>query len=259
VEHALPNAPGRLYALPVATVFSTSVAGVPLGVARAAIDALTELAGSKASVGSPQVLRDKPAIQTEIGRAESIPRSARTFLFEAIQALWDAGADATLRDRALVRLVLANVGTSAAQVTDMMYRAGGSASLYEGCRLARCWRDAHAASQHLGLSSANYETAGRVMLGIDPGTTLSEVRQGPCPPTRDRKCPASCFYHPARFQPQPSGSPFAVGCGIGELCCPNDPQPPLEPRPVLLRRVARARREPPRHYRLGRRRLLGLG
>jgi indole-3-acetate monooxygenase len=167
----VPTAPGRLYALPVMTVFSTSVAGVPLGVARAAIDALTELADSKASVGSTQVLRDKPAIQAEIGRAEAILRSARAFLFEAIQALWDAGGEATLRDRALVRLALANVGTSAAQVTDMMYRAGGSTSLYEGCRLARCWRDAHAASQHLGLSSANYETAGRVMLGIDPGTS----------------------------------------------------------------------------------------
>jgi alkylation response protein AidB-like acyl-CoA dehydrogenase len=152
-------------------VFSFSLAGAPLGVARTAIHALTELAGFKASVGLTQVLRVKPAIQTEIGRAEFILRSSRAFLFEAIQALWDARGEATLRDRALVRLALANVGTSTAQVADMLYRAGGSSSLYEGCRFARCWRDAHAVVQHLGLSAANYETAGRVMLGMDPGTT----------------------------------------------------------------------------------------
>jgi indole-3-acetate monooxygenase len=166
----VPTAPGRLYALPVMTVFSTSVAGVPLGVARAAIDSLMELAESKASVGSAQVLRDKPAIQAEIGRAEAILRSARAFLFEAIQALWDAGGEATLRNgRSSVSPWRTRHVGGAGDRHDV--RAGGSASLYEGCRLARCWRDAHAAMQHLGLSSANYETAGRVMLGMDPGTT----------------------------------------------------------------------------------------
>ena len=30
---------------------------------------------------------------------------------------------------------------------------------------------AHAATQHFSLSAASYETGGRVMLGMDPGTT----------------------------------------------------------------------------------------
>jgi alkylation response protein AidB-like acyl-CoA dehydrogenase len=166
-----PTQPGRLYSLPFITVFSTSIAGVPLGIARAAIDAFMDLAESKTSAGSTQVLRDKAAVQAEIGRAEVVLRSARAFLFEAVDALWDAGEGVSLRDRALVRLALANVGTAATQVADMMFRAGGSASLYEGCRLARCWRDAHAATQHFSLSAASYETGGRVMLGMDPGTT----------------------------------------------------------------------------------------
>ncbi len=76
-----------------------------------------------------------------------------------------------LRERALVRMALAHAGEAAARVTEAMFRAGGSASLYEGGRLARCWRDAHAAAQHFSLSAAGYETAGRVMLGMDPGTT----------------------------------------------------------------------------------------
>jgi hypothetical protein len=30
-----------------------------------------------------------------------------------------------------------------------LFEAGGGTSLYEYCRLARCWRDAHAAAQHI--------------------------------------------------------------------------------------------------------------
>jgi alkylation response protein AidB-like acyl-CoA dehydrogenase len=154
------------------TVFQTAIAGVPLGVARAAIDALMELAEVKTPMGATQRLKDKPAVQAEIGRAESVLRSARSFLFEAIETLWQAGEHGTpsMRDRALVRMAAAHAATSSAQVVDMMFNAGGGSSLYESGRLARCWRDAHAMTQHLGLSAANFETSGRVMLGMNPGT-----------------------------------------------------------------------------------------
>jgi alkylation response protein AidB-like acyl-CoA dehydrogenase len=167
-----PTQPGLLYALPLITVFQTSIAGVPLGVARAAIDALMDLAEVKTPMGATQRLKDKPAVQAEFGRAEAILRSARAFLFEAIEALCHAGEQGTpsLKDRALVRMAAAHATASSAQVVDMMFNAGGGSSLYESCRLARCWRDAHAMTQHLGLSAANFETGGRVMLGMNPGT-----------------------------------------------------------------------------------------
>ena len=165
-----PVQPGRLYALPF-TIFSVSLTGVPLGLARAAIDALTELAESKRPMDSKQLLKDKPAIQAAIGRAEAILRSARAFLFEAVQAMWDAaeGGAPSLRQRALVRLAIAHVASAAKQVTDMMFEAGGGTSLYEDGRLARCWRDAHAVAQHIALAPNNYEMAGRVLLGMDSG------------------------------------------------------------------------------------------
>ena len=167
-----PTQPGRVYALPLITVFAVSITGVPLGVARAAVDALTDMAEGKIPTGSSQLLKDKSSIQADIGRAESLLRSARAFLFETVQELWDAqehGAP-TLRQRALVRLACAQVTTSAKQVVDRMFAAGGGTSLYESGRLARCWRDAHAAGQHIALSDINYEMGGRVLLGMDPGT-----------------------------------------------------------------------------------------
>jgi alkylation response protein AidB-like acyl-CoA dehydrogenase len=167
-----PTQPGRIYSLPLITVFCVSITGVPLGLARASIEALTELAESKRPMGSTVPLKDRSAIQSEIGRAEALLRSARSFLFEAVQEMWDAADDGepSMRQRALVRLAAANVATTAKQVTNMMFECGGGTSLYEDGRLARCWRDAHAAAQHIALSSANFEMGGRVMLGMDPGT-----------------------------------------------------------------------------------------
>ena len=120
---------------------------------------------------SQQLLRNKPAIQAAVGRAEAISRAARAFLFEAVNEMWDAAETAapSLRQRALVRLAITHAAAAAIQVTDMMFEAGGGSSLYENGRLARCWRDARAVAQHIALTSNNYEFAGRVLLGMDPG------------------------------------------------------------------------------------------
>jgi alkylation response protein AidB-like acyl-CoA dehydrogenase len=167
----VPMQPGRLYALPLMTVFSVSLAGVSLGLARAAIDAFWELARSKKPMDSKRFLKAKPAVQSPVGRAEAALQAARAFLFEAVQALSDVAetGSPSLRHRALVRLAIAHVASSAKQVVDMMFGAGGGTSLYEYCRLTRCWRDAHAAAQHTGVSPNNFETGSRVMLGMDPG------------------------------------------------------------------------------------------
>ena len=165
-----PTQPGRLYGLPF-TIFSVSLVGVPLGLARASIDALTELAGNKRPMDSRQLLKDKPAIQAAIGRAEATLRAARAFLFEAVQAMWDAAATSapSLEQRALVRLAITHVAAAAKQVTEMMFESGGGTALYEDGRLARCSRDAQALAQHIALTSNNYEFAGRVLLGMDSG------------------------------------------------------------------------------------------
>jgi indole-3-acetate monooxygenase len=164
--------PGVLYALPLITVFATSIAAVPLGIAQASIDALIDLAQSKTPTGSPALLRDKPMIQSEIGRAEAMLRSARAFLFESVQQLWDEAeaGNLSLQRRAAVRLACAQVAATAKEVTPRMFDAGGGTALYESGPLERCSRDAQAAAQHITVSGNNFELAGRVVLGLDPGT-----------------------------------------------------------------------------------------
>jgi len=169
-----PTVTGTLYALPMITVLGVTIAAVPLGIARAAIDALIDLAQAKTPMGSAVLLRDKPGVQADVGRAESLLRSARAFLFEAVQELWDeveGGAPASMGKRALVRLANARAAAASAEVVDLMHKAGGGSSIYESNRLERCLRDVHAATQHIAVATGNYEIGGRVLLGLDPGTS----------------------------------------------------------------------------------------
>jgi alkylation response protein AidB-like acyl-CoA dehydrogenase len=168
-----PVQPGVLYVLPFISVFAMSVAVVPLGIARRAISALLALAKDKVPAGGSAPLCERETIQRDIGRAEALLRSARALLFEALDAMWregEAGAPSTLQTRALARIAYSLIGENAPRVVDMMCRAGGGTSIYESSPLERCFRDVHAAVKHIALVENNFTLAGRVFLGMDPGT-----------------------------------------------------------------------------------------
>ena len=107
-----------------------------------------------------------------MGRAEALLGSARSYLFQTANELWDeaaSGRPASPRRRALLRLACTQAAQAAAQAVDLMYNVGGGTSLYESGRLERCFRDVHACTQHIATSTDSYEIGGRVLLGLDPG------------------------------------------------------------------------------------------
>jgi alkylation response protein AidB-like acyl-CoA dehydrogenase len=170
---AKPVRPGTLYAAPFITVFAMALACVPLGIARAAIEAFVELAEAKTPIGAASRLRDKASAQAAVGRAEALLRSARAFMVESARDIWDivaAGDMPTLQQRATARLAAAQSASASAQAVDLLHDAAGGTALYEHNLLERCFRDVHAATQHIGISSANFELSGRVLLGLEPGT-----------------------------------------------------------------------------------------
>jgi indole-3-acetate monooxygenase len=170
---AKPVRQGTLFAAPFITVFQMALASVPLGIARAAIDAFIELAEGKTPIGSSSRLREKASAQADVGKAEAILRSARAFLVESLHSIWDTVASGhmpSVPQRATARLAAAQAAAASAQAVDLVYNAAGGTALYESNPIERCFRDVHATTQHVGIASVNFEISGRVLLGLDPGT-----------------------------------------------------------------------------------------
>jgi alkylation response protein AidB-like acyl-CoA dehydrogenase len=167
--------PEPRYRIPPFSRIISGLGAMALGIARTAIDTLTELAGGKQLQRSTQMLRENHEAQLRVAQAEAMVRAARLFLFDSVERLWTpllAGQDATNEARALVRMAASHAVAGAAQAVDHMYAAGGATSLYASCPLERCFRDVHAITQHIGVHQRVWVSAGRVLFGLDPDTPL---------------------------------------------------------------------------------------
>jgi alkylation response protein AidB-like acyl-CoA dehydrogenase len=166
-----PTRAERLYAYPWFPMGTAAVASVPVGIARAALRAFKAIAKTKKSFPSGQTLSEHPTVQAELARAEICARSAEMLLFHSVEDIWQtiqAGTTPTLEQRTAVRLGCINAGMSAAQAVDVVYNLGGSDSIFEKHALERCFRDVHAATQHVAVAPKGLELAGRVLLGMEP-------------------------------------------------------------------------------------------
>ena len=170
-----PDAPSRLaeplYRLPVMGLMDSVMATVPVGIARAAIDAFVELAGGKQGHGLSTAQANRPTVQADVGRAEAVLRSARAWLYGTVEEAWAevrAGREVAVKHTALMRLARANALTASVQAVDLMFTAAGGSAVYASHPIERCFRDVHVVAQHAALHPSNYEICGRVMLGLPP-------------------------------------------------------------------------------------------
>jgi alkylation response protein AidB-like acyl-CoA dehydrogenase len=168
---ATGHRPEPMYQLSPPGFFAPQVAAVSLGVAGAAIDELSEIAASKTPVMSSAVLADKPVAQIEIARAEASMQAARSFLYDAVDDIWEtlaSGTPFTMRQEALVRAAAVNAAETSARITATLNTLGGSSSIYSGSSLQRHARDAEAVTHHFTVAPHVWEDAGRVLLGRAP-------------------------------------------------------------------------------------------
>ncbi len=159
-----------LYALP--SLFLSNLPGVPLGIARSAIDTLIELVGQKPVMFGTNVLCEEAHIQAAVAQAEALLGSARSYLFEVMGDLWAtlcAGDPPSPRQRAGYRLGMTHLTASCVRAVALMYKAGGGSALYAGHPLDRHFRDIHTLNQHVVVSQKTYQSAGRMFLGLEPG------------------------------------------------------------------------------------------
>ena len=151
------------------------ISAVCLGIARHAISAFVELAGTKRHILSKELWAERSVAQVCVSKAEATLRSARAFFYEAIGDIWNAaeeGREATLEERCALRLACVNAAQASADVVDMVFRASGSSAVQTSVPLERCWRDVNTAATHLVVNESNYETTGMVLFGLDHGAGL---------------------------------------------------------------------------------------
>ncbi|MBV9578423.1 MAG: acyl-CoA dehydrogenase family protein [Chloroflexi bacterium] len=167
----LPRQPGPLY--PVRFMVITHAAHA-LGIARAALDGLVELAEHKQPTRSTGVLRELPQFQHNLAQAEALVHAARAFMWDVTAEVWDllcADRPVEARHRALLRLAMTHAVQSASQAVDLVWAAAGASPVYTSSPLERCFRDIHVATQHAAVGVFSYATIGAALVHPE-GPTL---------------------------------------------------------------------------------------
>lgn len=165
----LPRRGGALYTLPFVAFTTPGHTGFALGLARRALDEITAAAPQRLKLWPGKSLGSHEGFHIDLGRAEARLAAARAYAMDVLGAMWDrarAGQALSLEDWASIRLVTTHVTEVAAEVVTFAYRSGGGSALYASSPLQRCFRDIHAATQHIAATDDAYEFAGRVRLGI---------------------------------------------------------------------------------------------
>jgi alkylation response protein AidB-like acyl-CoA dehydrogenase len=166
---------GPLYGITTYTMFGLGFGAIALGVARATLDAATELARGKASVGL-KAMRENSAVQGLIGRTEGNLRAARAYLYGSAAEAWrDLTLTGKLSEDHRAALRLASTWTihQAAAVVDAAYHMAGATAVFRANPFERRFRDMHAIAQQIQARDTHYEDVGRMIL------TASAIPRGP--------------------------------------------------------------------------------
>ncbi|MFO1197407.1 MAG: acyl-CoA dehydrogenase family protein [Burkholderiaceae bacterium] len=170
-----PPLPVPLYCFPTFGLLALGIAAVCLGMARGAIDALVELAGAKKPDASSKVLAERPGTQLQVAEAEAHLRAARAFVDRCVDVAWaqaERGGAIAIDARRDLRLAATHAVRAATRAIDLAYGLGGGSSVYRRSPLQRFFRDAHVATQHMMVSDASLELAGRLFLGLPTDATM---------------------------------------------------------------------------------------
>ena len=166
---------GPLYRLTLWSLLMTLLAGVPLGIARRALDEFSELAKRKSRTPDGARLADDSAIQVDVAGAEGSVQAARALVFDVFAQAWEtlqAGRVNTLDERTRMTLAVVQATRLCTAAVDVVFHRAGGGALYETSPLQRCFRDIHAAAQHIALSQETWKRVGKSLLGVEQPTFM---------------------------------------------------------------------------------------
>jgi indole-3-acetate monooxygenase len=158
---------GDLFRLGMPAFVSNEVPPLAIGLARRAIDDMTELATHTARFPGGPTVSERAVFHEELGRADTRVRAARAVHREAMALAWESAVVGTIPGEELqLAVTTASVFAieTCADVVNDLFRYGGGRALALSNPMQRHLRNVLAARQHLALSEENYEAAGRYIL-----------------------------------------------------------------------------------------------
>ena len=158
---------GDLFRLGMPAFVSNEVPPLAIGLARRAIDDMTEIATHTARFPGGPTVSERAVFHKELGRAETRVRAARAVHREAMALAWESAVAGDVPGEELQLAVTTASVFAVETCTDVvsdLFRYGGGRVLALSNPMQRHLRNVLAARQHLALSEENYEAAGRYLL-----------------------------------------------------------------------------------------------
>ena len=162
---------GLLYRYPFILASALPIGALALGIAHGAVEAVVELAQTKQPAGAATLLREQALFHVRLAEAVALVRAARAWLYAAVQQTWEAmqtRGEVTVAERADVLLASANATRSAAAAVELVFPLAGATANSRRSPLQRALRDMHAVTQHIATAPSQYESAGRMLVGLPP-------------------------------------------------------------------------------------------
>ncbi len=159
---------GALYRLTIWPLVA-ALAAPPIGVARAAVDALIELASKKTPAYTGKTLRDRAVAQAQAAQAKALVGAARAYLNDALRDAWEtalAGERPGKEQKIAIQLASTHAVLASAQAVDLVHAAAGATGFRDE-RFHRHFRDAHVMTQHAFVNASRYESVGQLLFGLD--------------------------------------------------------------------------------------------
>jgi alkylation response protein AidB-like acyl-CoA dehydrogenase len=164
-----PRRTGPLYAFP--GMFFANMSGVPLGLARRAIDTTLTIARDKMIMPQRVRMRDLPRVRLAVTRAETSYGAARAYVYDALGRVWaelEGAGVLSPSTRAALSLSRANAFRMARDVAQLMVDVVGTQAIYRSSPLDRLLRDAITMNQHIVAQDRLLELIGGLLLGDAP-------------------------------------------------------------------------------------------
>ena len=177
---AMPDGPRAVRESPITRMPFMTLFGIVqsppvcLGLARRALEEFKDIVRDKQDMFGVR-LSDKVQTQVGLARAEALVGAARSYWYGEVEAAWNTlvqDDSLSLEQRARLRIASLLAVEQSVAAAELLYRLAGTSAVFQSSPLERCWRDLHTAAQHMQVQDGRWETAGRVILGLDPGSPL---------------------------------------------------------------------------------------